>query len=484
MDRALLLIVVLAPLPFGSNRPWAWSLLALATGVMLVLWSWRCWRASAPPVVAAGRVRIPALLFLLVCAYVAFQTVPGLPPWLANPYWQLPADVLGIAPYDSISIDPTGTTTALMRLLTYGGIFWLSLQTFRMVEQADHATFVVALAAALYSAYGLLMHFTDAGLILWYPKWDHVDSVTGTFPNRNHFATFTGLGLLCALAWLARQLGAAANRRGRLIELFLHPRPSHFVIVAAVPICLLGLVLSLSRAGSFSSLLACVVFLAGVAARASGRRALWLVVLMGFLAVSGLYLAIASAGLLERLALLFDPEAMEHRFPAYRLMLDAIADFPWLGLGYGTFEDAFKIYRAPPVAVYFDTAHSIYLEHAIELGLPAAIALWVSVGWLGLSGLRAFRSRRSAWTYGWAATCATLLVGIHAALDFSLQIPAVAIVYAAMLGIGCGQSWRLEERRHRLPAHAARPRIARDLIHRDQGPTGPDRPARYFESAT
>jgi O-antigen ligase len=483
MDRALLLIVVLAPLPFGSNRPWAWSLLAIATGAMLVLWAWCCWRAETPTVVAARRVRVPALLFLLVCAYAAFQTVPGLPPWLANPYWQLPADVLGIVPNDSISIDPAATMTAVMRLLSYGGIFWLSLQSFRTVEEADRAIFVIALAAAVYSAYGLLMHFTGADLIIWYPKWDHVDSVTGTFPNRNHFATFAGLGLLCALAWIVRQLGAAANRRGKLVELFLHPRPSHFVVAAAVPICLLGLLQSLSRAGSFSTLLACVVLLAGVAAHAGGRRALWVAVVMAFLAISGFYIAIASAGLFERLALLFDPEAMEYRFPAYRLMFDSIANFPWLGLGYGTFEDAFKIYRAPPVAVYFDTAHSTYLENAIELGLPAAIALWLSVGWLGLSGLRAFRSRRSAWIYGWAAACATLLVGTHAALDFSLQIPAVAIVYAVMLGVGCGQAWSIEARSDRVPAQAAHPRFGRDLV-RSNEPSGQDRPKAYFDGAT
>ena len=285
MANALLLIAVLAPLPFGSNRPWAWALLALATGALLVLWAWRHGRAGAPPVVAGRRVRGPALLFLLVCAYAAFQAVPGLPPGLANPYWRLPADMLGVAPYDSVSIDPAATTTALMRLLTYGGIFWLCLQTFHTVEQADRAMLAIALAAAAYSAYGLLMHFSGAELILWYPKWAHVDSVTGTFANRNHFATFTGLGLLCALAYIARQLSAALKRRGRLIELFLHPRPRHFVIVAAVPLCLAGLVLSLSRAGSFSTLLACLVFLAGLAAHASERRTLWLAMLAAFLAV-------------------------------------------------------------------------------------------------------------------------------------------------------------------------------------------------------
>ena len=86
MPQVLLLIVVLAPLPFGSNRPWAWSLLALATGALLVPWAWRHGaRTGAPAVVAARRVRGPALLFLLVCAYAAFQAVPGLPPGWPTP---------------------------------------------------------------------------------------------------------------------------------------------------------------------------------------------------------------------------------------------------------------------------------------------------------------------------------------------------------------------------------------------------------------
>jgi O-antigen ligase len=460
MAQTLLLIVVLAPLPFGSNRPWAWSLLALITGALLLLWSWRRLREGIPPAIEARRVRGPALLFLAVCAYAAFQTVPGLPGWLANPYWQLPADLLGVAPYDSISIDPAATATALMRLLTYGGIFWLSLQTFRTVERAERATFTIALAAAIYSAYGLLMHFSGAELILWYPKWDHVGSVTGTFPNRNHFATFAGLGLLCALAYIARQLTVAGRRRGGLLELFLHPQARQFVALATVPICLLGLVMSLSRAGLFSTLLACLVFLIGLAAHARMRRTLWTVLLVTFFVTASLYIAMAGAGLLERLALLLDPESMEYRFPAYRLMLGAIADFPWLGVGYGTFEDAFKIYRAPPLVMYFDTAHSTYLENAIELGLPAASALWLAIGRLGLSSLRAYRSRRSAWIYGWLAVCATLLVGTHAAFDFSLQIPAVAIAYATILGIGCSQAWMIEQRPRRLATSVVRPRNA------------------------
>jgi len=38
LHRVLLLIVVLSPLPLGGNRPWAWSLLSVAVGLVLILW--------------------------------------------------------------------------------------------------------------------------------------------------------------------------------------------------------------------------------------------------------------------------------------------------------------------------------------------------------------------------------------------------------------------------------------------------------------
>jgi hypothetical protein len=38
------------------------------------------------------------------------------------------------------------------------------------------------------------------------------------------------------------------------------------------------------------------------------------------------------------------------------------------------------------------------------------------------------------------AVGATVLVGFHSIFDFSLQMPAVSVLYAVILGIGIGQS--------------------------------------------
>jgi hypothetical protein len=77
----------------------------------------------------------------------------------------------------------------------------------------------------------------------------------------------------------------------------------------------------------------------------------------------------------------------------------------------------------------------------MELGIPAATALVLAVTGIAIVCLRGWKRRRRLFVYPWLSFCATMLVGLHALVDFSLQIPAVAIQFAAILAIGCAQSW-------------------------------------------
>ncbi|HEU4735612.1 MAG TPA: hypothetical protein VFS48_01115, partial [Solirubrobacterales bacterium] len=49
------------------------------------------------------------------------------------------------------------------------------------------------------------------------------------------------------------------------------------------------------------------------------------------------------------------------------------------------------------------------------------------------------RRRRSNALYPCLGIAATTLVGLHALLDFSLEIPAIAVTYAAILGACSGR---------------------------------------------
>ena len=118
-----------------------------------------------------------------------------------------------------------------------------------------------------------------------------------------------------------------------------------------------------------------------------------------------------------------------------------IADAPWLGLGLGTFQDAYPLYATQVFPFVMDKAHCDYLEFAAGIGLPAAIAWWTAVAWLALLCLRGVRVRRRNRVYPLAAMAASVLVGVHSSVDFSLQLPAVSLLYAALMGIGVAQAF-------------------------------------------
>ena len=72
---------------------------------------------------------------------------------------------------------------------------------------------------------------------------------------------------------------------------------------------------------------------------------------------------------------------------------------------------------------------------------PAALALYVALAGLALTCLRGVRRRHRDWVFPATGVAASVLVALHATVDFSLQIPAVAILYACIMGVACAQSY-------------------------------------------
>jgi len=122
-----------------------------------------------------------------------------------------------------------------------------------------------------------------------------------------------------------------------------------------------------------------------------------------------------------------------------------IADSPWLGLGLGTFQTAYPLYAQHPFPLVMDKALNDYLELAAGLGLPAAIALWSAIALFALRCARAVFVRHRNRQFAILGVGATVLVAVHSAADMSLQIPAVAATFAAILGLGVAQSFPSRE---------------------------------------
>lgn len=449
-DKALywsvLGLVIWAPLPFGSNRPWSWSLLATLAGFLLVVWSARHLRSSRPMPVTPRRIAPSARLFASVCLYALVQALPILPQSMAHPFWALDPAIQPAGTLFPISLSPGDTLTALLRIASYGVFFWLVLQGARKARRADEAIGAIGIASGLYSAYGVIVLLADSGSILWFDKWAYDDAVTSTFVNRNSFATYAGLGLLCAAAYLFRALIRAefdrTSIRRFLGDLLGGMTPMMMGSMAAIPLNIAALFLTQSRAGIVFSLLAFVLFVVGLSFRLRARRSLAVAFAGLTIAAIVYYFAIAGSGFVDRLnALVGSDLASNARLLVYQGTITIIMESSWLGTGYGTFEDLFRTIRSPEMPGRFIRAHNTYLENAVELGIPAAAALTLSIALLARRALKGLRRRRSVFVYGWMAFCASVLVGGHAMVDFSLQIPAIAVTYATILAVGCSQSW-------------------------------------------
>jgi O-antigen ligase len=424
----LIAVIALAPLPLGSNRPLAWSFLGLAVGILCLAWPLVAGRQNKGAVMPAW---VP-MAFGGAIGWAYVQSLPGLgaevPLWVAAAHALTRAQ--GPEVSASFSVDPEATRTGILRLLTYGGVFWLTVQHGQLSRRPYRITEALAVVAMIYAGYGLIEYVSGGETILGMPKWAYIGDLTSTFVNRNSYATFAGLGLLCCVSAAARRL---EDRRAGLAPLLMHLRRRTALFLVGGLAVLVALLCTGSRAGIVASLLGLTSLVLCLWIGGGGVRRPFAYLVFAVWALT----ILVAAGLLIG-SNTFEIVAFD-RALVYRLTLSAITDRPLTGSGLGSFPATFAALRPPSLVLPWREAHDTYLELMLELGIPATLCLLAPVVWAMvrcLSGLLRPGSQTVSIALGAAAT---VLVGTHAVVDFSAQIPAITIFWLALLGTGAAQ---------------------------------------------
>jgi O-antigen ligase len=399
-------------------------------------------RRRGHPVGVRG-IALPALFFAGVVAWTLFQTIGwrGFP--LANPVWEMAADVLGRPVDGSISVDRDLTNLALLRLLTAASVFWLALQLCRDAARARVLVGSVAAIACCYALYGLVA--SRFGPVRWLDMRYEAAVVTSTFVNHNSFATYAGIGLVATagliLEHYRREVGGAAGSwRYRLATFIEASAREGAVLLGGGFVILVALLLTGSRGGIAATLFG--LAMVGFLARRPGSREAgqpFFTIAFAVVAVAAT-IAVFGGGVIGKID---DQGIVDYgRLAVYRLTIRSIFDVPLAGYGYGTFKAVFPMYRDRSIGtdLVWGQAHDTYLEVLLGLGLVFGLMLLAAAGLLVLRCIRGARQRQGDAVIPQVAAGAAALVGAHSLIDFSLQIQAVALTFIALLGAGVAQS--------------------------------------------
>ena len=449
---AWILILVWAPIPLGSNRAWAWSLLEVAAFGVAAIWL-GCY--------AAGRVattepfRRAKWFFVLLGLWFLYQAIFILPmplDWIAflsptTAHLHGLVEAVSAEPsLKTLSLDPHMSRASLFKSLLYIVSFALTLLVIGNRKRARQFAFLLVMAALALSVYGLMLHLTEFSQIWFGTPMGHANRASATFPNPNHFAGFLEMTLAIGIGLLIAGLRDERAQTWkqffrRLLEWIFSPKMRLRLILCVMVIALVATHSRMGNTAFFSSIV--VAGLMGIALSRNATRGT--VVLLVSLIVIDVFIVGSWFGL-EKLANRIEQttflqqsnettESVETRAEPVKYGIDLITDYPLFGAGPGSWYVVFPRYRGGDLSNFFDYAHNDYVQFVAESGMVGLGLLGMIVVWSLAVAMRAQFVRRDPMMRGlsFASLMGITAILIHSSVDFNLQIPSNAMLFMVLL---------------------------------------------------
>jgi|GEM_PF-3422509 len=383
-----------------------------------------------------------AALMFLAMLVLQIIPLPKLLTWMISPnardLYESAASAAAVPlTFHPVSLNPFFTVS---RLFQYTAYFMIYLATVNLIRtRAAYRTVVYAIIVSAFfqTSYGLYEFFSGQQQIFEYQKTIFLDCASGTFINRNHFCAYLGLALPLILAllfssggfrkpttgdWPVRVSRMMENQGGKIIFRFL--------LAGCV---FAGAVFSFSLTGIVAIILGCAAFLL---LHQKIRRRSILLLLCAFVIAGGVAVYFGSAFLQHRLGgieLISD----RSRFMAWKDTARIFLKFPITGTGSGTFVEIFPVYRSFTTSATFSHAHNEPLEFLAENGIAMFFFMLICLQALASQLLTTLKKEdfTGMHLFQIAAFCSFLVLLLHNSVDFSFEIPAIALTGAIILAL-------------------------------------------------
>jgi O-antigen ligase len=332
----------------------------------------------------------------------------------------------------------------LLWVLTYLMIFFLALNHLRDSRRVT-ALFVILLVVGMgMSLFALRQHITGTNQVWNVIRPSYTFRGSGTFIYPNHFAGFLELLL---------PFGIAA--------LFLGPfSPKVKLVIAYCAIWLvIGLYVSLSRAGWIAALLGFLILLPLILRNRKAQG--WGFAVFIVLLVAGLSWELKTRSIQGRFETMTGTNPitdMSMRRSIWKAAWSVWRQEPVFGAGPGHFDYRFRPYRDPIMQMRPGRAHNDYLDVLADWGIAGAVSLLLC---LALFFWTAAREWWRIFTHPNEAPSARKLITIagiiglscilaHSWVDYQMHVPANAILALVTLAAVLGQLQEAESGTRKL----------------------------------
>lgn len=458
---ALLALIVYAPLPLASNRPWALALLGLLTGLILL---WVVWLPAGNAFeIAWKRAKTPMILLGAWIGLLSIQLVS----------W--PTTSLNMrAPFAEIatlSIDPYSTGLYLAKASVLAAAFWLVVTLIDTQRRIELLARVVVVSGLLQALTGVVLMASGTTFQIFFVNMESARA-HGTFVSPNQYAGYLEMTLAMGIGLMIAKLDghAVSNWRQRLHGWLAVLLTGKAMLRLSLIIMVVGLVASRSRGGNsafFASLLiigvVTVIFSKWVSRHLTDTHAtrrshstvvfitsliiLDVIIIGGVVGVEKVVQRIESTNL-EKQEAVIQPsgvavsrvqheQSAEERGAAAIPSLQIVRNYPWIGTGGGTYHLAFPHYRPADVQGYFDHPHNDFVEFASETGLTGLLLLAMLLFHSLWQSFKLLLNPCDQFTRGmlFAGLMGVTSLLIHGMVDFNFQNPANAMLFLILLSM-------------------------------------------------
>ncbi len=432
-ERLLAATIVAAPLAAGGFRLQVLPVLAALALAAFSAMLYASRRAGRP---LHGTVFLVGLLVL--AAWTALQAIP-LSGGLLEALSPRAAEVRAfVGEGGSISYEPGATWREVAKLLLYAIVACVAFERARVRRSIDvvaHPLLVAAVTTSLIAIVHRVLGIEQLfGLIE--ARGGSTGQMLTTFVNPNHAAGFMALSALTAIG-LALDASERPRRIGLLALAGVFGGVSVFVLSRGGMIAL----------GCGLALFACIASLKRRAFEGKTRRPLNVALLVTALVVPTLGLLWRMRDVLADFGVGRDAATLgfDEKLAAVRDSVPMIQDHPWFGVGRGAYVSIYTAYKTSPLQLTFAFPENLAAQLTSEWGVVFGAAALCSLITALVIRLRSVAS----WTT-LGALCGVAAVVVQNAVDFSLEMPGVAIPVVAILsaaGARAVRTKRIELRR-------------------------------------